>query len=74
MNNPRPPPFVAPIDSNASSSRGYYELMQLTDDEANSLVGCLLTMSTATSIENLYLILDAGVSVRGMGVGRRHCC
>jgi|UniRef100_A0A7S4GDX8 hypothetical protein len=64
MNNPRPPPFVAPIDSNASSSRGYYELMQLTDDEANSLVGCLLTMSTATSIENLYLILDAVPQLR----------
>eukprot|EP00667_Euglena_gracilis_P009855 EG_transcript_10025 len=59
LNQPRPPPFQTPTDSNASSSRGYYELMQLSDEEANNFMGCLLTMSTTSSIEALYLILDA---------------
>ena len=55
----------------SKSSLGYHELVQLTEEEAHTLLGGLLTMSTTASIETLYLILDAGVgggAAGGLGI------
>eukprot|EP00906_Rhabdomonas_costata_P035345 RCo049656 len=51
-------------------SRGYYEVSRLPDAEVTVLLGCLLTMSTTTSAEILYLLLDSVPALRAAPVLR----
>eukprot|EP01012_Entosiphon_sulcatum_P011667 TRINITY_DN1715_c0_g1_i1.p1 TRINITY_DN1715_c0_g1~~TRINITY_DN1715_c0_g1_i1.p1 ORF type:complete len:876 (+),score=136.43 TRINITY_DN1715_c0_g1_i1:50-2677(+) len=70
-----PPPGPQTTDGGkaAAASVGYHLLVRLSEEEAGVLIGCLLTMSTTTALEALYLVLDTVPQLRCCGVLRGFC-